>query len=235
MQQNRINILSTRPLDDSLIREARQQDIDIDILSFIKTEGIQTSAVREEIKKTLPGAATVVFTSMNAVEAVVNQLQQRKSSWKIYCVGATTATRVKKYFGDVNIRGIGESAAELAELIIKKKETDITFFCSDQRRDELPDILQKNRINVNEIVVYRTIATPHTIEKEYRGILYFSPSAVESFFSVNKLSANTILFAIGNTTANEIVKYSTNKIIVSDETGKDMLVRKMIAHFINSE
>ena len=66
---------------------------------------------------------------------------------------------------------------------------------------------------------------------EYFGILFFSPSAVQSFFSKNKVADKTILFAIGNTTANEIKKYSTNKIIISDEPGKENLVTKMIEYF----
>ena len=79
--------------------------------------------------------------------------------------------------------------------------------------------------------MYQTIATPHKIDKEYFGILFFSPSAVQSFFSKNKVCEKTILFAIGNTTANEIKKYSTNKIIISDEPGKENLVTKMIEYF----
>jgi uroporphyrinogen-III synthase len=235
MRQNRINILSTRPLNDSLVREAAQQGIDITVVSFVKTEAIQTAVVQQEIKNTLSQPATVVFTSMNAVETVVKQLQREKPRWKIYCIGAATATLVKKYLGETSIQGTGSNAAELAELIVRKKDsTHVTFFCGDQRRDELPAILKKNNIEVNEIVVYRTIAVPHKIEKEYQGILYFSPSAVESFFRANKLPTDTLLFAIGTTTAIEIKKYSTNKIIVSDEAGKEMLVKRMIAHFSKS-
>jgi len=80
-------------------------------------------------------------------------------------------------------------------------------------------------------VVYQTLATPHKIQKDYFGVLFFSPSAVQSFFSKNKVKDRTILFAIGNTTANEIKKYSNNKIIISDEPGKENLVQKMIEYF----
>ena len=62
--------------------------------------------------------------------------------------------------------------------------------------------------------------------------MFFSPSAAESFFSTNTLTDKTILFAIGNTTALSIKKYTGNKIIVADEAGKNNLVEKAIEYFL---
>ena len=169
---------------------------------------------------------------MNAVEAVADYLDGQPVEWNIYCMGNTTNRLVKKYFGERKIAGTANSAAELAELIVEDSMIDeVIFFCGDQRRDELPAILKNNDIDVNEITVYQTIAIPHKIDKTYNGILFFSPSAVESFFRKNKIPATTILFAIGSTTANEIKKYSNNKIIISDEPGKENLVEKMMEYF----
>ena len=108
---------------------------------------------------------------------------------------------------------------------------EVIFFCGGQRRDELPSILNDAGIEVDEIAVYQTIEVPHIIKKDYHGILFFSPSAVRSFFKVNKANGKTILFAIGNTTAAEIKKFSNNKILVSDEPGKESLVQKAIEYF----
>lgn len=232
MQQNKISILSTRPLDDSLIEQAKQSGIEVDVLSFIETEPIQSTEVQQEIANALLQSSAVVFTSMNAVEAVADELHGQKPDWKIYSIGNTTKRLVKKYFGEGSILGTANSAAELAEMIaVEGKNDEVIFFCGDQRRDELPDILRSNDINVNEIIVYETTAVPHQIEKQYHGILFFSPSAVESFFANNKIGDKTILFAIGNTTANEIKKYSNNKIIIGDEPGKENLVTKMISNY----
>jgi uroporphyrinogen-III synthase len=169
---------------------------------------------------------------MNAVEAVANELDGHQPDWRIYSIGNTTRQLVKKYFGEEAIAGSAESAAELAELIVEEDNSDdIFFFCGEQRRDELPDILRSNDIDVNEIVVYQTIQVKHKIEKTYHGILFFSPSAVQSFFSNNKISDKTILFAIGNTTATEIKKYTNNKIITGDEPSKENLVMEMIRYY----
>src|SRR4030095_9800664 len=216
MQENKISILSTRPIDESLIKEARQLNIKIDVLSFIETEPIRSIEVQQEIENALLKSSAVVFTSMNAVEAVAHELDEQQPDWKIYSIGNATKQLVKKYFGEEAIVGTADSAAELAELIIAEDVDEIFFFCGDQRRDELPDILRSDDIDVNEIVVYQTIPMKHKIEKNYHGILFFSPSAVQSFFSNNKISNQTILFAIGNTTETEIKKYITNKVIIAE-------------------
>jgi len=232
MQQNKINILCTRPLNKSLVEEAKAAGIGIDEISFIETEPIQTIEVQQEIEQALLLTTTVVFTSMNAVEAVATWQNEPQPNWNIYCIGTTTNTLVQEYFGKESIAGIANSAVELAELIAEDRFIDsVIFFCGDQRRDELPEILRQNNVEVNEITVYQTIAVPHKISKVYNGILFFSPSAVESFFSNNTIADRTILFAIGNTTATTIKKFTHNKIIISDAPGKENLVQKMMEYF----
>ncbi len=215
-----------------MVTEAKASGITIDELSFIDTTPIQTIEVQQEIEQAMLLSTTVVFTSMNAVEAVAEWLLEEKPGWNIYCIGTTTNTLVAKYFGEENIAGTANSAAELAEAIAADRFIDsVIFFCGDQRRDELPEILRQNEIEVNEIVVYQTMAVPYKITKPYHGILFFSPSAVESFFCNNKVPERTILFAIGNTTATTIKKYTTNKIIISHQPGKENLVKTMMEYF----
>src|SRR6185436_12065727 len=94
-----------------------------------------------------------------------------------------------------------------------------------------PRQLRKNNIGVTEIVVYKTISTPQKIEKKYDGILFFSPSAVKSFFQANQLNDRTVLFAIGNTTANEIKNVSENKIVIGETPDINTLLNKVISYF----
>lgn len=232
--QNNVHILCTRPLPKSLIAEAIQQGIAIDEFSFIETEPILSSEVKADIDYTAQQSNTVVFTSMNAVDVVADYLAQKQVQWRIYCMGTTSNELVKKYFGAHQLTGIANSAAELATLIASDSNNNsVTFFCGDQRRDELPDILSSLHIAVKEITVYKTIKIEHTINKTYDGILFFSPTAVESFFSSNEISADTILFSIGKTTGNSIKKYSNNTIITGEAPGKEQLARTMMQYFSN--
>ena len=232
MQQNKINILSTRPLNKSLVHEAKAMGILIDELSFIDTEPIQDIATQQEIEQAYLQSSTVVFTSMNAVDAVLAWQDGQQPDWVIYCMGNTTKLLLKENFGEHSVAGTASSAAELAELIAEESDIDeVIFFCGEQRRDELPAILRNKGIEVHEIIVYETIHTPHKVSKDYHAILFYSPSAVSSFFSNNKVPAQTILFAIGNTTAKTIQQYCNNTIIIGKEPGKEELVRQAMEFF----
>lgn len=232
MKENKINILSTRPLDGLLVEEASKQAIVIDELSFIETEPIQSIEVQQEIEQAYLQSATVVFTSMNAVTAVLAQQDYQQPDWVIYCMGNTTKKLLQESFGIHSVAGTANNAAELAERIAQESDTDeVIFFCGEQRRDELPEILDRKGIQVREIVVYETIHTPHKVNKQYQGILFYSPSAAASFFSNNKVAEQTILFAIGNTTAKTIQQYCNNTIIVGKAPGKEELVRQAMEYF----
>ena len=232
MQDNFIHILCTRPLPETLVETAAQAGIKIDISPFIETESILTEQVQQEIEQVSLQSVPVVFTSMNAVDAIAVFLDGRQPDWEIYSIGTATGRLVKEYFGEARMAGTANDAASLAGVIAKAANIDeVVFFCGDQRREELPGILKEHEIAVNEIVVYQTVALPHKIEKHYHGILFFSPSAVQSFFQKNKSLPDSILFAIGNTTATEIKKFASNKVITSDEPGKENLVYKMIEYF----
>ena len=112
--QNNINILCTRPLPEALVEEAWEQGIAMDQISFIETTPVQNIEVQQEIEQEALRITTVVFTSMNAVEAVADYLDGQLVDWRIYCMGNTTQQLVKKYFGAQHIAGIANSASELA-------------------------------------------------------------------------------------------------------------------------
>lgn len=65
----------------------------------------------------------------------------------------------------------------------------------------------------------------------YSGILFFSPSAVQSFFATNKVTASTVFFAIGATTADQITAFSTNAVITADKMGKQNLIEQAVEYF----
>ena len=227
-----ISILCTRPVKQTLVDEAAENGIQLALIPLIDTEPVLEVDIQQEVEQVALQYATVVFTSMNAVESVITMLDQQVPEWNIYCMGNTTAQIIREYFGEQSIAGTGNNAADLADAIIEAGETDeVVFFCGDHRRDELPGKLVEAGMDINEVVVYRTIPLHKKIEQEYHAILFFSPSAVDSYFTLNKPADETVLFAIGHTTAAAIKQYSNNKIITATIPGKDELVRKAINHF----
>ena len=230
MEKVKQYILTTRPVSKSIVDEAALQNIIIEELSFIETTPLVDEDVIEKIKTYASIKASVVFTSMNAVEAVAAQIKT-PVNWRVYCMGNTTKKLIAEKFSSAEIAGIGDNAESLAQEVIDDEIKEVIFFCGNIRREELPNKLRSNRVAVNEVVVYGTTEIQNTITKVYDGILFFSPSAVNSFFKNNKVAQQTKLFAIGNTTKETIRKYADNKIIVAQTADKNELAKQAVKYF----
>src|SRR6476661_6116616 len=218
MQNSKIHILSTRPVDESLIEAASLRDIEIEITSFIETEPVINDQLVNQVKALSEQPITAVFTSMNAVDAVTNIAASQH--WNIGSIGTTTRHLIEQKLPECTIIATGNNASELAHnLSDSLKGNQVVFFCGDQRRDELPAILKDRGIEVEELVVYKTIPQLIKITKQYDGIAFFSPSAVTGFFSINQLHPPTVVFAIGETTSNAVKDHCDNKIVVSSQPG----------------
>jgi uroporphyrinogen-III synthase len=173
---------------------------------------------------------------MNAAAAVINCLKAINADpeWIIYTLGGVTNTIISNYFTSSEIFSSANNAREIAQTIISNEEDEVVFFCGNQRREELPALLQSKNIKVDELVVYETLETPVKINKDYRGILFFSPSAVKSFFSINKIEQTTVLFAIGKTTAKALKQFSNNKVLVGTQPNKEHLAQQAMQYLQQS-
>lgn len=227
MTDKTIYLLATGSAPVDAIEEAAKAGAVLDTLDFIHTESLPEVPGIEQL---IASRLKVVFTSVNAVNALQRWIKGALPEWSVYCLAGATHAAVVKLSGKNSVAGTAETATQLAELIRERepgKGAGIVFFCGDRRREELPSI------GVTEVVVYRTLPTPHRIDRKYDGIAFFSPSAVESFFSVNELSPEITLFAIGRTTAEAIRPRCKNPVIAPQQPDKTLLIRKMIDHFLN--
>ena len=227
---NRVQILSTGFVGSDLVSNALAQDIMIDEIPFIRIEPITNDILKDKISRVLSQSVTAVFTSANSVNQLANYITG-PVPWSIYCIGNATQKGAVKIFGHERITGTGMDAKQLAQVIINDKVTSIVFFCGDHRRDELPELLSSQEVQVEEIEVYRTLLTPSAITKKYDGVLFFSPTAVESFFSINNIAAGTSIFAIGKTTADALKQFIKTKVIIADTPGKEEMIRILIEHY----
>ncbi len=235
-----IYLLSTAALPQELVEEAAQKGIVLETGAFIRTEPVADEALGTRIRELGRQPLVAVFTSTNALEAIGDGGAVAEGfgarggrDWRIFCTSGATRQLVAERFGADAIAGTAESAAGLAAQIIRVVSGDaaVYFFCGDQRRDELPDLLKEAGLTVHEVMVYRTLLTPQKIDRDHAGIAFFSPSAVESYFSLNTAAEGVVLYAIGRTTAAAIQARSSRSVIISDRPGKDALIRIMIDHF----
>lgn len=214
-----------------------QHGIEIIEQEFIQIKPVHTEEKHVEVLQwtEVPEPVAVVFTSQHAVEKVVMQNRfysfQDRVKWKIFSIGGNTKALVKKYFPATEIVDTAMNAADLARKIIQHGTfKKVVFFCGNQRRDDLPRLLKEAGIEVTEVIVYETIETPIRIKGELDGILFFSPSAVKSYCSVNAIPDTTTCFAIGETTALAVVQHSGRVPIVASIPDQHKLIDTVITY-----
>lgn len=174
-------------------------------VSVSSNDFIQTSINRigpQVFKGTIKN---VIITSKNGVESILTNCAAEDLSFqKIYCVGRRTKRLIEAKIGPVAYAA--KNAKALAEYLVENIEGDeVTYFCSDIRMDDLPAILTENKITVNEVVAYSTKYNAVKVNDATEGIMFYSPSTVQSFIKENK--PNAIAFCIGVTTGKEAEKY----------------------------
>lgn len=147
----------------------------------------------------------VIITSQNGVEALLHSFSKDEINFKnIYCVGRRTKKLIENRIGKVT--HAAKNAEKLAEYLIKENTIkEVSYFCSNVRLDVLPTILNENNIVVNEIEAYKTMLSPVKVDETVAGILFFSPSGIESYLQEN--GTNKVAFCIGETTAVEARKH----------------------------
>jgi uroporphyrinogen-III synthase len=169
----------------------------------------------------------LIFTSQNAVAAYLQNLEHEKnidkSQFNCFCVGEKTASFLEE--NGLKVIELANYGADLAKTIAKSyKNQSFLFLCGNLRRDEIPDGLRKDSINFKEITVYITQLNPKAFDRHFDGVLFYSPSGVESYTASNSLD-NCTAFCIGNTTAEAVKTHSYNIVIANKPTVENILAQ----------
>ncbi len=239
MQKSKINILSTKMLLPASKELAMEFNISITEKEFISIKPINSKEVYDEIMAIVENknVSNIVFTSANAVDTVITYLHQGDTyyvpNWNIFCLSGKTKDAIKPHISEKKIVAIADNASGLSQKIIDSGVKEAVFFCGNKRRNDLPDTLKKSHVKLKEIIVYETAETSKPLTKNFDAVLFFSPSAVNSFFSANQLNKKTVCFAIGNTTAAAIESYTGNKIIASESPTQERVLAEVNFYFEN--
>ena len=208
-------IYSTKKLSDAQkgILPYTFQITDNDFIK-VRYNRIPAKAVKKELEN-------VIITSQNAVEAILHAYSKEELQFKnIFCVGRRTKKLIESKIGKVSY--VARNAEKLVPYLIENIENkQVTYFCSNIRLNFLPNKLAENGFKVDEVEAYQTISSPVKIDDNTDGILFFSPSGVESFVKEN--ATNAIAFCIGETTATAAKKYF-DKVEVANLPSVDSLL-----------
>jgi uroporphyrinogen-III synthase len=160
----------------------------------------------------------IAFTSPRAAQAFAGRMQARGMSWGeeasapvVWAVGPATATALQGAMGAVRLpvsRDTGKlgAASALARAMLEAEVTGpVLFPCGELRREELPEELRKNGIEVDEVVCYRSVLADESEARAAaaRGtvLVVASPSVVDLLTRACPRSTRPDLLAVGPTTA----------------------------------
>lgn len=211
-------ILSTKKLTAS--QKKKFQDVNISVVDY---NAISIKLLDFEIPQSLENA---IFTSQNAVKSFFRDKNRIiKKGFKSFCVGNKTKHLLEEY--GQNVIKKTENASELAKFIVKRHKNDaFHYFCGNLRRDEIPSVLKNKKIALFEVKTYETVLKPLKFDQKGDGILFFSPSGVESFTLENEVG-NSLAICIGKTTASEAKKH-TNKVVISKNTTVESVIEEVV-------
>ncbi|MCM4167966.1 hypothetical protein KCTC52924_01213 [Arenibacter antarcticus] len=182
----------------------------------------------------------VIFTSQNTVKAYLNCLKKTAdlnkdnvnkpnySQIKAFCVGEKTKALLEK--NGIHVVAATHYGAELAQILVTQfSKESFLFLCGNKRRYEIPTRLIANNIDFKEQVVYQNSPNPQTFTTQFNGILFFSPTGIESYRIQNSIH-DSVAFCIGTTTAEEARKHTSNIIIAKKPTVESVL-EKVAEHY----
>ena len=219
-----INILSTK----TLLPNQKQELVDANF-TVIEEDFIETNIKNFELSKV---NNNLIFTSQNAVQSILQHPKcEDLKSKDVFSIGMKTKDLLTE--NGFNVVAYTGYAADLAEIIsLIYSEESFTFFSGNLRRDVLPNTLKENGITFNEIEVYETKITSKKITKKLDGILFFSPSGVESYFKMNTIKDETC-FCIGETTAEALENKKVKTIVIADKPSVENVIAEVVEYYNN--
>ncbi len=168
---------------------ARKHNVSITFRKFFKIEGIPAKDFRKDRVNPLDFSA-VIFTSRNAVDHYFRMCKEMRievpETMKYFSISESTAYYLQKYvqFRKRKIFHSKENFANLIELIKKHKTEKFLLPCSDVHKQEIPVMLEENKIQYQKAVIYRTLASDLSDLdiRNYQMLVFFSPSGIKSLF-----------------------------------------------------
>ncbi len=216
-----IKILSTKILLDNQKEALVSANFNVIEADFIRTESqpFQLNEINDNL----------IFTSQNAVQSfLLDPKSEDLKTKNVFCVGLKTKILLSE--SGFNVIAYTGYAADLAEIItLIYANESYTFFSGNLRRETLPEALKEAKVKFNEIQVYETTLTPQKIETSVDAIMFFSPSAIESYLKENKIK-NETCFCIGTTTSSALEGITKN-IVIADQPTIEDVIEEVIAEY----
>ena len=176
---------------------------------FFVIEPLPAKEFRKERINLLDYTA-VIFNSRHAVDHYFRIAKEMRTeipdSMKYFCVSESTAYYLTKYvqFRKRKIFHAKENMDLLQEILKKHKTEKFLLPCSDSHKQDIPMILQANKIHFREACMYQT--HPGDLKdidiSKFDMMVFFSPSGIKSLYTnfPKYKQGKTVIGAFGQTT-----------------------------------
>lgn len=167
---------------------AEKYGVKIDFHPFIKVESVSAKEFRQQKVSVLDHTA-VVFTSRHAIDHFFHLCTELRvaipETMKYFCVSETIALYIQKYVQYRKRKIFFGNTGKIDDLIpsiIKHKTEKYLVPMSDVHTEGIGNLLEKNKIQHNEVIMYRTVSNDFPADEtfDYDMLVFFSPAGVSS-------------------------------------------------------
>lgn len=206
MIRRKINILSTKELEDSLL---------IDISCIANVVNFDILKIEPVIPSTNKFYKNIIFTSYKATLRGLEVLGEDAHNHHYFCVGKKSEHHLSS--NGFEVYGFANYSKDLAELLVENlRNSSFSYLCSEDRLDYLPNILKENKVVFEEVFTYQSNVVDAVPQGDYDIYLWFSPKGVMCYRE--NIPNDAIHICIGQTTAS-VAKalYGESKVYCPDQ------------------
>ena len=167
---------------------AEKYGVKIDFRPFIKVESLTAREFRQQ-KVSILDYSAIVFTSRHAIDHFFHLCTELRvtipETMKYFCVTEAIALYIQKYVQYRTRKIFFGSTGKFDDLlpaIVKHKTEKYLVPMSDVHNDDIKNLLDKNKIQHKEVVMYRTVSNDFQPDEDfdYDMLVFFSPAGVSS-------------------------------------------------------
>lgn len=178
---------------------AEKHGVTLDFRPFIHVEPILAKDFRQQ-KVTILDHSAIIFTARTAIDHFFRLCEELRVSvpetMKYFCISESVALYLQKYIQYRKRKIFFGATGKIEDLmVVINKHSDEKYLVSvadvydvnksvDDKKDDIVSLLEKNEITYTKAVMYKTVSTDFTQDKnfKYDMLVFFSPSGINSLF-----------------------------------------------------
>lgn len=220
---------------------AEKHKLKVDFRPFIQVDPIAWRDFKRN-KVYFQDFTAVILTSRNAVDhffrMCTEQRVEMSQDTKYFCINESLSYYLQKYI-QLRKRKVffGKTGATKDMLAVIKNHPNENFLypCSDIRKKDIPDFMNKNKLKWKEAIIYKTVSADLSDLSDvfYDIIVFYSPADIKSLFEnfPDFQQNNTRIAGFGATTA-KAIKDAKLKLNISAPTPENPSMTGAIEAYI---